>query len=688
MPIVLSGAEDGTVRIWHANTFRLESTLNYGMERVWAIHAQKGSNNVAIGYDEGSVVIKLGREEPAVSMDSSGKIVWARQMEIQQANIKTLGPDQEIKDGEKLPLAVKDLGACEIYPQSVQHNPNGRFVVVCGDGEYIIYTAMALRNKSYGSAQEFVWASDSSMYAIRDGTTLVKIFKNFKEMRTFKPELGVENIFGGPVLGVRTVGGLCFYGWDSPDLIRRIEIMPKAIYWNEGGELVAIVTEDSYYILQYKPEQQVKEQWTEDGYEAAFEVVGEFEESVKTACWVGDCFIYTSSVNRLNYFVGGEVVTVAHLDRKMYLLGYIPADNRLYLADKDLAVVSFSLLVSVLEYQTAVMRKDFDTADKVLPSIPREKRTRVAQFLEKQGFKRQALAVTTDLEHKFELAVQLGELNTAFEIAQQSDNDQKWRILAELATANADLALAEDCLRRADDASALALLASSTGDRELMAYAGQQAAANGHNNIAFMTAFALGDLDRCLELLTSTGRLAEAAFFAHSYKPSEIPRIVTEWKEAAKKQGTDEESTTSSAGTCRVAEMLADPTQYDNLFPQFKEHLSLEESVLERQKIIDGLPARMYSKLQSQQVFEDNDLERLKQTLQSSGPTSSTYIPPAAPSKPSPVPEPVPETSMATEIEKELEAEIADLDLDDENFGSDDKLGGDDEDDDFLEPDE
>ena len=37
-----------------------------------------------------------------------------------------------------------------------------RFVVVCGDGEYIIYTAMALRNKAFGSALEFVWAADSS----------------------------------------------------------------------------------------------------------------------------------------------------------------------------------------------------------------------------------------------------------------------------------------------------------------------------------------------------------------------------------------------------------------------------------------------------------------------------------------------------------------------------------------------
>lgn len=49
----------------------------------------------------------------------------------------------------------------------------------------------------------------------------------------------------------------------------------------------------------------------------------------------------------------------------MYLLGYIPKDNRLYLSDKDMNVVGYSLLLSVLEYQTAVMREDFDTAKQV-----------------------------------------------------------------------------------------------------------------------------------------------------------------------------------------------------------------------------------------------------------------------------------------------------------------------------------
>ena len=39
---------------------------------------------MALGYDEGCVLIQLGREEPAMSMDGMGKILWAKHAEIQQ----------------------------------------------------------------------------------------------------------------------------------------------------------------------------------------------------------------------------------------------------------------------------------------------------------------------------------------------------------------------------------------------------------------------------------------------------------------------------------------------------------------------------------------------------------------------------------------------------------------------------
>jgi hypothetical protein len=51
---------------------------------------------MVIGYDEGTIMIKIGREEPVASMDSSGKIIWAKHNEIQTVNIKSVGADYEV----------------------------------------------------------------------------------------------------------------------------------------------------------------------------------------------------------------------------------------------------------------------------------------------------------------------------------------------------------------------------------------------------------------------------------------------------------------------------------------------------------------------------------------------------------------------------------------------------------------
>jgi len=83
-----------------------------------------------------------------------------------------LSKETELVDGERLTLQMRDLGACEVYPQTVSHNSNGSFIVVCGDGEYIIYTSQALRNKAFGSALDFVWSSQGTGdYAIRESTS-------------------------------------------------------------------------------------------------------------------------------------------------------------------------------------------------------------------------------------------------------------------------------------------------------------------------------------------------------------------------------------------------------------------------------------------------------------------------------------------------------------------------------------
>jgi coatomer subunit beta' len=158
-------------------------------------------------------------------------------------------------DGERLPLAAKDLGSCDLYPQTLVHNPNGRFVTVCGDGEFIIYTALAWRNKAFGPAEEFVWGEDSSVYATRyvptpfswaiacsssadeccnniylrlpagirisyplqcrEGSTQVKIFRNFKEVAQVRPGFSIEAIYGGALLGIAGADFIAFYDWTT-----------------------------------------------------------------------------------------------------------------------------------------------------------------------------------------------------------------------------------------------------------------------------------------------------------------------------------------------------------------------------------------------------------------------------------------------------------------------------------------
>lgn len=251
----------------------------------------------------------------------------------------------------------------------------------------------------------------------------------------------------------------------------------------------------------------------------------------------------------------------------MYLLGYISRENRLYLGDKELNVVSYALLLPVLEYQTAVMRADFGVADRILPAIPKEQRTRVAHFLEKQGYRAQALAVSTDAEHRFDLALALEDTKTAYELALEAQSDVKWKELAKLATTLCQFDLAQQCYSNAADYSALLLLATSSGNKEMVGKLSEAAREKGIYNAAFLSLFLLGDLPGALEVLVETERLPEAAFFARSYLPSEVPRVLALWK-AIPAQGRTDKS----------VQALADPLQYENLFPNFEQALKAERA--------------------------------------------------------------------------------------------------------------
>jgi len=287
--------------------------------------------------------------------------------------------------------------------------------------------------------------------------------------------------------------------------------------------------------------------------------------SVRTGEWVGDCFIYTNSTNRLNYLVGDQTYTISHFDQPMYLLGYIQRDSRIYLADKDVNVTSFALSLSVVEYQTLVLRDDMESAEELLPSIPSDQLNKIARFLEGQGHKELALEVATDSEHKFELALALNRLPIALELAREADVEHKWKTVGDAALAGWDVALAAECFVNAKDLGSLLLLHTSTGDTAGLRALATQASEAGAHNVAFTCLWQLGDVEGCIDLLTKTGRTAEAVLFSQTYKPSTTVKTVKLWKESL---DNDKKG--------RVAKTVGVPDEDEELFPEWEEYLRLE----------------------------------------------------------------------------------------------------------------
>lgn len=143
----------------------------------------------------------------------------------------------------------------------------------------------------------------------------------------------------------------------------------------------------------------------------------------------------------------------------------------------------------------------------------------------------------------------------------------------------------------------------------MIARVGAGAAKAGQNNVAFLSYFVLGNLEECLKILVETNRFPEAAFFARTYMPSELSRVVTLWRESL------------STKNPKAAQSLANPAEYENLFPGLQDALKAEQFLTEQRQRV--LPASSYPAITPNQ-------ERLPvaemQAAEESG--EFTYMPP------------------------------------------------------------
>ena len=465
LPLIFSCGEDGAVNIWNSQTYKKEEKLSYGLDRVWAMHALKDSNYVAIGYDEATVVIKLGNENPVVSFQN-GRAVWAKQGEVQITNLKTVKGDK--KDGEEIMTIPKDLGSSELYAQSIKFSPNGSYFTISSESEYVIYSTHKFVNSGFGRALNFEWSSTSD-YAVRTYSkgegNIIKIYKNFTEGKSYTTDYENSDLFGGKLIGISGPDFFSFYSWDNFDLIRRMDTPPpQQVFWSESGQYVILAFEKYFYLMKYnvkETEQALASgtSQTEEGIDDSLTYLGQFDEEIGHGKWIeGDVFIFTNQ-GKLNYLIGDKIMTHSLIDKKMFILGYIPQKNRLFLINKSLKITSYELLTSVLKFQRTVVNKTPDL--ELLKQIPENHYNKLSKFLEAEGFKDLAFDLTPDPSHKFELALDLKRVSQAFDIIKEtSDQKQNYKRVGDICLKSGNFKLAEQCFDLGEDLNSLFLLHS------------------------------------------------------------------------------------------------------------------------------------------------------------------------------------------------------------------------------------
>lgn len=540
-PILLTTSEDGISYIWSTITYKKEGSLRSVFEKGWAIAFSNDYPYLAIGYNKGLWISKFLNNGVPMSLDHSGKIVIAQGTEVLTSSIKNIG---EIVDGSELTLAWKEVLANELTPIEIQHSPNGKFIAITSDGEWNIYTSLGFKSKSFGKGMKFVWSFDSNNYAVLNITGSISTFNSFKESDSIK--VFAKKIWGGELIGACVNEGTEFYDWDTHKIICRIETKAKDIKWY--GDLVALQTKETIYILQYNRENIDK--WTpEVGYEDSFSLLSDISCKSSSIFWVNGILFFTENTKIVRY-VAGVLIPTATLKTTPTIIGYLPRENLLVLADQKRKIIGVSIPNSLIEFESEISNDE--EPDPSL--IPEKYFNRCAKFLKQIGKLDLALEMTTDKVMKFDIALELNKLDIAKDYAIDTT---MWNKLAHAALNKNNIELAILSLKKCKDLSTLLIIYKAKNKFEEMKELVELAINDGQYNVAFNAALLTNQKEKCVDILLNGKQYSEAALFARSYCPSKTSECVKLWKQ--------------NIENSKVADSLADPEEFPNMFDELIE---------------------------------------------------------------------------------------------------------------------
>ena len=311
--------------------------------------------------------------------------------------------------------------------------------------------------------------------------------------------------------------------------------------------------------------------------------------------------------NKISYTINDKVFNITTLSNRYFLLGYLESTNKIYLINKDLQLISYTFPYSFVKYQMAILDKDFTEAEKLLIKIPESFNDSVFKFLEKFELYELCYKITKNPNQKFSLAIKLKKLLEAYEIAKNSKNSEKLKMVSDLAIELGEFNFAEKAMKEAKDWNGLLLYYSSIQNRKKLKIFATEAKKEGIFNVAFSSFFQLNNYQECLNILLDSRRYPEAAVFARTYIPSKLNDVIELWNKQI------EEEDKNNRITMKIVSPINKDNQEDlmkteNIYQQFYDILDNDSNKISQESINNFQKFDFYKEIQNGNEINLNEI--------------------------------------------------------------------------------
>ena len=556
--LIISNSEDKTIRVWDISKQNNPITFRRDTDRYWILDAHPALNLLAAGHDSGLVVFKLNRERPPYDAADARHCYYFKDYYVYEMQWKT-GKERPI-------LSTRRRGVTNgttyrgLHYNSFNRTQHCLVLTSDSDGSYELYVlakakegdrnalvADEMTSALRGSAKCAVFVSRNRLAVLdKQRQLFLKTLKNETKRKISVPNASINYIFPGGIgrLLLRTSEAVLLYDIQSLKVLAELPTQSrhpiKYVCWSGDGKYLAMYSKANIYITDGKLE----------------ELSSLNENSrIKSGSWdpVG-VFVYTTSTHLKYVLPNGESGIIRTLDSPVYITSVTtgaaaaqqsagtpsssaPPSASASSPSSVSSVVTYldregkagKLHVEATEYlfKVALMRRRNREVLRIMQSKKLVGESIIA-YLHKKGYPEVALHFVEDLNIKFNLALECGNIGVALECAQKLDLDQYWHKLGVEALRQGNHQVVEAAYQKTKNFERLSFLYLITGNIDKLSKMLHIATLRQDPMGRFHNALYLGNVGERVNVLREAGHLQLAYLTAMAHGMEEVALALQE----------------------------------------------------------------------------------------------------------------------------------------------------------------